>query len=389
MRVGVVARLLTEPSLRGWNRYTVNLLAELARLGDVELVLYSTGPIHPDHRARLSSEGVSERVAPPMRLPRWEHVWLPRRCARDGVDVLHAPANFGLPWSSPCPRVLTLHDAIDWVYYAPTLPVRERVSSAHLKSRFYHWLARTRAHQVITVSRHARGDIVRHLGVPAGRVHVVEEAADPHFLAPVDGQARAEVASKHGLGRRYVFYVGGWEGRKNVPFLLRGFADAALEGVDLVLAGGRDDQRGALVRRAEALGVADRVRLIGWVDEADLPALYAGALAFAYPSEYEGFGLQLCEAMATGCPVLAARATCLPEVLGPGGETFALDDPAELAALLRRVADDPAFRDDLIARGRARSAEFSWRKAAEETREVYRLAIGGDRLSSRPADSPA
>jgi glycosyltransferase involved in cell wall biosynthesis len=123
---------------------------------------------------------------------------------------------------------------------------------------------------------------------------------------------------------------------------------------------------------ATALGVGDRLRLLGWVDDADLPALYAGALAFVHPSEYEGFGLQLCEAMAVGCPVLAARATCLPEVLGSGGETFGLDSADELAELLRRVASEPEFRERLARRARVRAADFSWRRTAEETLAVYR-----------------
>lgn len=378
MRVGVVARLLTEPSLRGWNRYTVNLLAELTRLDGVELVLYSTGPLHETHRERLPA-GVEVRAAEGMRLPVWEHVWLPRQCAKDGVDVLHSPFNFGLPWSSPCPRVLTLHDAIEWVYYEPTLPFRQRVSPTHLKGRFYHWLARTRAHRVITVSRHAKDDIVRHLRVPEARVRVVYEAADPHFLTTAGADRRAEVRTKFGLDRPYFFYVGGWEGRKNVPFLLRAFAAAGLEGVDLVLGGGRADQREGFARQADGLGVGGRVKTLGWVEEDELPSLYAGALAFVYPSEYEGFGLQICEALASGCPVLAARATCLPEVLGVGGETFGLDDPGELTSLLRKTAEDAGFRADLVARGTARSDDFSWRKAAEETLDVYRAAAGANR----------
>jgi glycosyltransferase involved in cell wall biosynthesis len=142
--------------------------------------------------------------------------------------------------------------------------------------------------------------------------------------------------------------------------------------VSLVLAGGRRDQRSTLMELANSLGLGDRLHLLDWVEEEDLPALYAEALAFVYPSEYEGFGLQLVESMAVGCPTLAARATCLPEVLGDGGVTFSLGDPSELAALLRRVADDDAFRADLSARARARSAAFSWRRTAGETVAVYR-----------------
>ena len=110
---------------------------------------------------------------------------------------------------------------------------------------------------------------------------------------------------------------------------------------------------------------------VGVADE-ELPALYAGALCFVYPSLYEGFGLQLCEAMAVGCPCLASRATSLPEVLGDGGGLFDPNSTADLAGLLRRVASDPAFRADLSRRGRCRSGDFSWTRTAEQTVEVYR-----------------
>lgn len=378
MRVGVNARLLHAPDLRGWNRYTVNLLAGLPALG-VELVLYADRPVHPAHLSRLPAGGYTVRVGGVRPYAAWEQVWLPRACGRDRVDVLHAPANFGLPWSSPCPRVLTLHDAIDQVYYAPRAGLRQRWALPALRGRLAHWVARTRAERVITVSGHARGDLVGRLGVPAGKVRVIPEAADPGFLGPVGADRRAAARSRLGLARPYVFYVGGWEGRKNLPFLVRAFAAAGLEGVELVLAGGRDGQRAALAGLADGLGVGDRLRLLGWVEDDDLPALYAEALCFAYPSEYEGFGLQLCEAMAVGCPVLAARATCLPEVLGVGGETFDLETPDGLADLLRRVATGPGFRDELARRARGRSADFSWPRAAEATAAVYRELTHGPR----------
>jgi glycosyltransferase involved in cell wall biosynthesis len=387
LRVGFNARLLAVPDLRGWNRYTVNLLAELPAAGVVP-VLYSDRPIHPGHLARLPEGSYEVQVAAVRPYLRWEQGWLPRACGLDGVDLLHAPANFGLPWSSPCPRVLTLHDAIDHVYYASLMGFRDRWGPVALRGRLALWSSRVRAHRVITVSEHARGDLVNHLGLPASKVRVTLEAADPAMVRPAHEADRARVAAKYGLARPYVFYVGGWEQRKNVPFLLRGFAAAGLDGVDLVLAGGRDEQRGALQGLAGSLGVGDRVRLIGWVGDDDLPALYSGALCFVNPSEYEGFGLQLCEAMAAGCPVLAADATSLPEVLGPGGETFTLGSFETLAGLLRRVASDPIYRADLSRRARLRSADFSWRRTAEATAAVYRELVPRPRRG-RPCASAA
>jgi glycosyltransferase involved in cell wall biosynthesis len=374
LKVGINARLLGEPGLRGWNRYTVNLLAELPAQG-VELYLYSDRPIHSAHLARLPEGSYQVRVQEGLRLPIWEHRWLPRQCGIDGVDLLHSTFNLGIPWSCPCPRVLTLHDAIDFIYYAPKLTWRQRLSRAHMISSFYHWIARTRAERIITVSEHARNDIVNFLGVPTRKVTVIPEAADPQFLKPLTDADVARVRSRHALPDRYVFYVGGWEGRKNVPFLLRGLAESAVPDLALVLAGGRAEQRAEFMRYADEQDIGNRLHLLEWVDDQDLPALYAGALCFAYPSMYEGFGLQLCEAMAAGCPTLAARATSLPEVLGNGGETFSLDSTTELANLIRRVALEPRFREGLVRKARTRASAFSWRKTAEAMADVYRELI--------------
>lgn len=377
IRVGFNAYLLSSSSIRGWPRYTTNLLAALPAHG-VRPILYSIHPIHPIHLKLLPPGSYELAPSGPMKYLLWEQCWLPRRCRKDDIQILHSPINYGLPWSSPCPRVLTLHDAIDQVYYArrSRWPSRLRLSS--LRSHWAHWSSRRRAHRVITVSQHAKNDLVNFLGVPESRIHVIPEAADPVFCQPVAIPTVEAVRKKWKLTRPYVFYVGGWEERKNVPFLLRAFADADPGGVDLVLAGGRPEQQAQLALLAQRLGISDRVQLLGFVPDEDLPALYKGALAFVYPSEYEGFGLQLVEAMALGCPVLAADATALPEVLGSGGETFPLDSTKPLAGLLRRLVVDEAFREDLADRGSRRAQAFSWDRTAAMTAAVYR-----DLLSAR------
>ena len=371
--VGFNAYLLAAPSLRGWTRYTVNLLAALPAHG-VRPVLYSRAPIHADHLARLPVDSYEVRSAPPMRYLWWENRWLPRQLRDDRIDVFHCPMNYGMPWTTPCPRVLTLHDAIDELYYSPRMTRRARWRPGAIRPRLANWAARRRADAIITVSHHAKADIVRGLGVPAAKVSVIHEAADPHFHRPVSPTDIEAVRRSNGLHRPYFLYLGGWEGRKNIPFLLRGFAAAPASTVELVLAGGREPERSELAALAATLGIAERVRFLGFVPDAELPFLYAGALAFVYPSEYEGFGLQVCEAMAVGCPVLVARATSLPEIAGAGGETFSLNDPTELPALLGRVATNTDYRATLTARASARSPDFSWDRTAAATAEVYRRA---------------
>lgn len=382
MKVGINARLLSVPTLRGWNRYTVNLLAELPAQG-VELYLYGDRPLHPHHLARLPPGSYQVRVASPTRYLWWEQYWLPRQCGADRVDVLHSPFNFGLPWFCPCPRVLTLHDAIDQVYSAPAGSWRDRLRLAAVQAAWMRWSARTRAEHLITVSEHARRDLVGPLGVDPRRITVIYEAADPHFQQPVLPEHRAQVQARYGLWKPYLFYVGGWEKRKNIPFLLRAFAASGLREVEVVLAGGSKEEQPALHALSAELGIIEQVRFLGWVPEEDLPSLYAAALCFVYPSAYEGFGLQLCEAMAVGCPVLAARATSLPEILGHGGDTFSLTDSAEAAALIRRVALEEDYRDELRRRSRARSPAFSWEAAAQQTVAVYGQ-LGGVRSAACP-----
>ena len=112
MKVGFNARLLADSNLRGWNRYTVNLLVELPALG-VTPILYGDKPLHPSHLDRLHEGSYEVRIKTVQPYAFWEQLWLPFQCVRDDVSLLHAPANFGLPWMSRCPRVLTLHDAMD------------------------------------------------------------------------------------------------------------------------------------------------------------------------------------------------------------------------------------------------------------------------------------
>jgi glycosyltransferase involved in cell wall biosynthesis len=282
---------------------------------------------------------------------------------------------------------MTLHDAIDMVYYRARTRWWKKLAPADIRSYLYHRMAAANADRIITVSNHAKMDLISRLGLAPGKIDVIYEAAEARFSEPVTEQRIKQVGLQYQIPSRYLFYVGGWETRKNIPFLLKSFAAADLAGVSLVLGGGNDAQMRELSELSRVLSIGDRIRLLGWVSERDLPALYAGALAFVYPSEYEGFGLQLCEAMSAGCPTLAARATSLPEVLGAGGETFALDSADELVALLRRLNADDSFRSDLSRRARLRSADFSWASTASRTIGVYETALAQREAHERRAQT--
>ena len=353
----------------------MNLLCGLAEAG-VDLYLYSDAPLAECHLRRLPQGTYRVRISPGERYFVWEQVWLPKQSAADGIEILHCPIHFGLPWKSACPRVLTLHDAIDQIYYKPKMKLRERVRKGHLVSQLHAWIARTKAEKVIAVSQHAGSDLVKHLGIPAERIQVIYEAADEVFTrTPVVEPSKSWLADWD-LSKPYAFYIGGYEGRKNIPFLLKEFAGSGLSNVELVLAGNAAAFDADLKRLAIELHIEHQVRWLGVVEDADLVSLYDNALCFVYPSLYEGFGLQICEAMARGCPVLASNRTSLPEILGSGGALFDPGHPGELAALLTQCATIPEFRRELAIRARLRSQAFTWKETARQTIKVYEAAIG-------------
>ncbi|RMH05280.1 MAG: glycosyltransferase family 1 protein [Planctomycetota bacterium] len=218
-------------------------------------------------------------------------------------------------------------------------------------------------------SAFARDDLVRTCSVPPGRTAVVPLGVDERFRRA--GQERDLE------GDRFLF-LGSVEPKKNLPVLLEALALAAERGLRTGLdVAGRAGWGSRDVRRAAERHpvLAERVRFLGFVPDAALPGLVAGALALVLPSRYEGFGMPVLEAMAAGTPVLCSDRGALPEVAGGAARLFDADDAEGLADLLLRIEEDRELRADLRAAGLARSAAFTWEACARGTLEAYRRAL--------------
>jgi glycosyltransferase involved in cell wall biosynthesis len=221
-----------------------------------------------------------------------------------------------------------------------------------------------------------RDDVVDRLGMSADRVRVVPWGVPLETAAPLAPDAVASVRHRHRLPARYVLYVGTIDRRKDYRGLLDAMSMLDAD-VALVLAGSVIEGRTDFVDLLPASSLRDRVRVLGYVPDADLRALYAGAEVFVYPSFIEGFGLPVLEAMACGTPVVTYRTTSLPEVAGDAA--ILLDPPVTAVALakaLREVMDDAGLRRRLAERGRAHAAGFDWRTTARLTAAVYASAGG-------------
>ncbi|HVQ45015.1 MAG TPA: glycosyltransferase family 1 protein [Candidatus Saccharimonadia bacterium] len=224
---------------------------------------------------------------------------------------------------------------------------------------------------LITVTDYVRDQLVGRFGARAERLHTTLLAADPQLAQP-------EPLERFGKLGKFVLYVGNAYPYKNIGTMIEALAALRESHADLglVIAGKRDEFTSELERRAAELGVGERVRFVGFVSDGELVALYRAAAAYVNPSLSEGFGLQGLEAMTQGLPVVAARATCLPEVYGEAAEYFDPREPADQAAALARVLDDAALAERLRTAGRARVRQFSWRRMAEQTLAVYQAASG-------------
>jgi glycosyltransferase involved in cell wall biosynthesis len=290
-----------------------------------------------------------------------------------GVSLFHATEHL-LPKLRRIPSVFTLHDVAYLLFPQHHLP-RNRIYLRHMMPRFL-----ARADRVIAVSENTRRDALRLYGLDPEKVEVIPEGVEARFNPDVDRVRVSELRERYSLPDRFILCISTIEPRKNLTRLLEAYASLrpSHPDVGLVIAGGKGWLYERFFERLRSLDLERRVTLTGYVPDEDLPALLNAAEAFAYPSEFEGFGLPPLEAMACGLPVVCSNATSLPEVVGEAGLLLPPHDVRAWVEGLGRVLDDPGLRSDLRGRGLARASLFSWQTAARRTLEVYRSVLADE-----------
>ncbi len=294
------------------------------------------------------------------------------------IDLFHSP-DFTLPPTLPgVPTLLTVHDLSFIRDPGSAWPsLRAFLNKAVPRSV-------KRATHVLADSQATKDDLIELFGTPAEKITVLYSGVEPRF-APITDRAEIDrVCAKYDLTQPFILSVGTLQPRKNYGRLIEAFAEVikhpstalrsaqdASQDYQLVIAGGKGWLYESIFEQVKQAGLEGRVHFPGFVDDADLPALYSAAEVFAYVSLYEGFGLPLLEALACGTPVIGSRASSLPEVIGEVGLQVDPRNVADIAQALREMMGQAEVRERSRTLGIARARSFTWEKAAQQLLAIY------------------
>jgi len=366
MKIGIDISQLAFPGT-GSAVYTENLVKNLLKEKKNEYVLFFSSLRQPAPKD-LPSKNFR---FPPLLL---EQLWnrfhvLPIEKLIGRVDVFHTS-----DWLEPpsrCPKVTTIHDLIIYKYPERFHPRGGHDIVANLKRKL-EWVKKESA-LTISVSESTKRDIVELLKIPEKKIRVIHEAPSEIYNKQQTKKNIEKVKEKYKIKGDYVLMVGTREPRKNLERAIEAFQSLKNQDLSLVIAGKFGWGKELMTEDSRRKTVDSHVKLLGFVPDEDLPALFSGAQVFVYPSLYEGFGLPVLEAMASGCPVVTSDVSSLPEV---AGDAAVLVNPEETEDIARGIQEVLENREELVRKGKARAQEFSWEKTAQETLKVYQEALG-------------
>jgi glycosyltransferase involved in cell wall biosynthesis len=300
----------------------------------------------------------------------WEQIMLPNLVSRWKIDLLHS-LHYTRPVILPCASVVTFHDMTFLLY--PHLHTRIKRLFFPLAIRF----SAKQSEALIAISESTRADSIRLLSIPSHRIFTVDNGINEEFR-PISNRVQLEECrQKYRLPREFILYVGLIEPRKNLPLLFKAYARLVRKGncPPLVIVGRFGWKYEGINRHLEAFDLRDRVLFTGYLPSQDLPIVYNLAQIFVYPSLYEGFGFPPLEAMSCGTPVITTSVSAMIDHVGDAGILVPPQDEDALLEAMRNLLGDREMQENLSIKGRKRSADFTWKRTAQETLQIYRRVV--------------
>lgn len=374
LHIGLNAHLLSAQAgyrSAGINGYIYNLLRALPEADPSFIYTVFTGSqVQPPAHERFKLRRCPWNTQPPLRRVLWEQGVQPLALWQTHPVLLHALA-FVTPVFSRIPSVVTVYD-LSFVHYPALLPAARR-----LYLRLFTRRSCQHARRVIAISQSTADDLTTTFGIPASKIDVAVPGVGDQFK-PLPRPEIEEFRRRKGLPDRFLLFLGTLEPRKNLPVLLRAYAQLPAgdrAAVSLVLAGGQGWMVDDIFRTIEAYNLGTSVHLPGYVSAEELPLWYNSAEALVYPSVFEGFGMPVVEAMACGKPVLVSDVSSLPEAAGDTGYRLPPEDVTAWASALAHVIHDATWREEAGEKSRAHAVRFTWTETAVRTIASYRRAL--------------
>lgn len=368
MRIGITLQSLRH--FGGIGTYTQQIVKHLLAIdkqNDYILIYPSFGQSHKSLGQFADHSNVREVMSNSL-VPHamyWDHLVVPRVARKHRLNLLFNPY-LSVPLRGHFRKILVMHNS-EWFTMPEVFWFTERLTGSLRMKAFM-----AAADKIISVSNAVTEDCINATGLPRSKFKTIYHGLGDGFKIISDNTMLRRAQEKYHLPDRFVLFVGGIYPQKNLSVLLQAFALVAQKVPhQLVIAGNTRWKHSGDLNLIKEKGLANRVQLLGWVNQEDIPALYNLAACFVYPSLYEGFGLCLVEAIACGCPTVAASTGALPEVAQGAALLVDPKSDLEIKEAILKIISDRELRQQLVQKGLARAKDFTWDKCATETLKVF------------------
>jgi glycosyltransferase involved in cell wall biosynthesis len=372
VKIIIDARLIL-PQQTGIGRYLVSLIQALSNLADSDnFEIWVQDNLPSDHQIwSYQSSRIKLHQLPVAHMSTRQQWAIPLKVKRTPHDIFHYP-HFDLPFATPGKTVVTIYD-LKYIVHPDFFPQLARVKRLVMKIMMA--FAVRRAQRVITISNNSLQDIIQQFHIPSEKIRVTHLGVNSRYFITSDTAIIEAYRRRFSLQDPFILFVGERRPHKNINGVIQAFKTfitMSPKPYQLVIAGKPYADYHEPERLAESLGLADRIRFLDSPPDGDVHLLFQSAEALLLLSRYEGFGLPLLEAMASGTPVIASNLTSLPEVVGDAGIVVPVDDPVATAEAIRQVAKGGDKREMFIKRGYERARQFTWERCAQQTLNIYR-----------------